>query len=144
MTFEMLADICSCLPVSLFSSSDILKADLLFVKFGERFERLYGKKAVTPNMHLHCHLKECVIDGGPVNTCFSFERFNGILGAMQVNGRSVEVQLMRKLLAGRFVWDVKFPCEFQEHFLPFFAQEGSYSSEIFIVRTATELFKGAC
>jgi len=51
---------------------------------------------------------------------------------------------MCKLLAGRFVWDVKFPCEFQEHFLPVFAQEGSDSSESFIVRTATELFKSAC
>ena len=98
----------------LFPRPDIIKADLLFVKFGESFEqRLYDKKYVTPNMHLHCHLKECVIDCGPVHAfrCFSFERFNGILGAMQVNGRSVEVQLMRKLLAGRFVWDVKFPSE---------------------------------
>ena len=71
------------------SKTDLLKADLLFVKFGERFEQLYGKKAVTPNMHLHCHLKECVIDCGPVHAfwCFSFEQFNGILGAMQVNGR---------------------------------------------------------
>ena len=110
-----------CTPV--LSKTDIIKADLLFVKFGERFENLYDKKAVTPNMHLHCHLKECVIDCGPVHAFwfFSFERFNGILGTMQVNGRSVEIQLMRKLIARRFVSDVKFPNEFQEHFLPFFA-----------------------
>ena len=44
-----------CSPV--LSKTDILKADLLFVKFGERFEKLYGKKTVTTNMHLHCHLK---------------------------------------------------------------------------------------
>ena len=92
------------------------------MKFGESFERLKGKKYVTPNMHLHCHLTECVIDCGPVHAfwCFSFELFNGILRAMQVNGRSVEVQLMRKLLAGRFVWDVKLPSEFRESFMPFF------------------------
>ena len=92
-----------CTPV--LSKTDIIKADLLFVKFGERFENLYDKKAVTPNMHLHCHLKECVIDCGPVHAFwfFSFERFNGILGTMQVNGRSVEIQLMRKLIARRFV-----------------------------------------
>ena len=47
--------------------TDILKADLLFIKFGERFKCLYGKKAVTPNMHLHCHLKECVLDYGPLH-----------------------------------------------------------------------------
>lgn len=133
-----------CSPV--ISKTDIIRADLLFVKFGESFERLYGKKAVTPNMHLHCHLKECVIDCGPVHAfwCFSFERFNGILGAMQVNGRSVEVQLMRKLLAGRFVWDVKFPSEFQDNFMPFFAQERNDLSDNFIVRNATQLFNSAC
>ena len=54
-----------CSPV--ISKTDIIKADLLFVKFGESFERLYGKKYVTPNMHLHCHLKECVNDCGPVH-----------------------------------------------------------------------------
>ena len=109
-----------CSPI--ISKTDIVKADLLFVKFGQKFEQLYGKKFVTPNMHLHCHLKECVIDCGPVHAfwCFSFERFNGILGSMQVNGRSIEVQIMRKLLAGRFVCDVTFPNEFQETFMPFF------------------------
>ena len=63
-----------------------MKADMLFVTFGERFECLYGKKAVTPNMHLHSHLKECIIDCGPVHAFwwFSSERFNGILGAIQV------------------------------------------------------------
>ena len=69
--FKVLADICLacqylCTPV--LSKTDILKADLLFVEFGERFECLYGKQAVTPNMHLHCHLKECVIDCGPVHS----------------------------------------------------------------------------
>ena len=62
-----------------------------------------------------------------------------------MNGRSVEVQLMRKLLAGRFVWDVKyFQVNFRKNFLPFFAQDGSGSSESFIARTATELFNSAC
>ena len=76
-------------------------------------------------MHLHCHLKEGVIDCGPVHAfwCFSFEQFNGILGAMQVNGRSVEIQPMRKLLTVWFAWDVKFPSEFQEHFWPFFPKK---------------------
>ncbi|XP_031557633.1 uncharacterized protein LOC116294219 [Actinia tenebrosa] len=52
----------------------------------------------------------------------SFERFNGILGATPMNGRSIEVQLMRKLIVGRFVWNTTMPCEFQETFLPFFKQ----------------------
>lgn len=128
------------------SKTDIVKADLLFVKFGKKIEQLYGKKFVTPNMHLHCHLKECVIDCGPVHAfwCFSFERFNGILGSMQVNGRSVEVQLMCKLLAGRFVWDVSFPADFQDNFMPFFNKEGSSCGENFSLKTATQLFNSAC
>ena len=133
-----------CSPI--ISKTDIVKADLLFVKFGQKFEQLYGKKFVTPNMHLHCHLKECVIDCGPVHAfwCFSFERFNGILGSMQVNGRSIEVQIMRKLLAGRFVWDVTFPNEFQETFMPFFTPEKNDCAEGLILKTATQLFNSAC
>ena len=97
-------------------------------------------------MHLHCHLKECVLDYGPLHAfwCFSFKRFNGILEAIQVNGRSVEVQLMRKLLAGRFVWDVEFPSEFRDHFMPHFVQEKTDLFEGFIVKNATKLFKCAC
>ena len=74
---------------------------------------------------------------------FGVLALNGILGAMQVNGRSVEVQLMRKLLAGWFVWDVKFPSEFQENFMPFFAQEKGDFSDHFIVSNATQLFNSA-
>ena len=115
---------CQYLSAPVVSKSDITRADLLFVKFGERFERLFGKKAVTPNIHLHCHLKECMHDLGPIHVfwCFSFERFNGILGATPLNGRSIEVQLMRKLLVERFVWNVEFPQEFIDTYLPFFNQ----------------------
>lgn len=112
-----------CSPI--ISKTDIVSAELLFVKFGQKFEQFYGKKFVTPNIHLPCHSKECVIECGPVHAfwCFSFERFNGILGSMQVNGRSIEVQIMRKLLAGRFVWGVTFSNEFLETFMPFFTPE---------------------
>ena len=53
-----------------------------------------AKKVVTPNMHLHCRLKERVIDCGPVHAfwCFSFERFNEILGTMQVSGDRTNAQ----------------------------------------------------
>ena len=136
---------CQYLSSPVLTKTDILKADMLFIKFGERFERLYGKKAVTPNMHLHCHLKECILDCGPVHAfwCFSFERFNGILGGMQVNGRSVELQLMRKLLAGRFIWDVEFPKEFHDTFIPFFAQERNDSAQSLIVKTAIKFHLSA-
>ena len=53
---------------------------------------------VTPNMHLHSHLVNCMLDYGLVNNfwLFSFERFNGVLGDFKTNQRAVELQLMRK------------------------------------------------
>ena len=61
---------------------DLNSADFLLLKFCKQFEQIYGKKAVTPNMHLHCHLKEVILDHGPVYSfwCFGFERYNGIMG----------------------------------------------------------------
>ena len=50
---------------------------------------------------------------------------------------------MRKLLVGRFVWDVKFPSEFQENFLSFFSQESHNLYENFVVNNATRLFNSA-
>ena len=80
------------------SHIDLQRADLLLLKFCKEVEKLYGKKAVTPNMHLHCHLKEIITDHGPIHSfwCFSFERYNGIMGSVFTNKRSLELQLMRK------------------------------------------------
>ena len=49
---------------------------------------------------MHSHLLECIVDYGPLHGfwCFAFERFNGILGSMPNNNRSVEVQLMKRFL----------------------------------------------
>ena len=68
-------------------------------------------------MHLHGHLKECLLDYGPIYNfwCFSFERFNGILSNFKTNNRCIEIQLMRKLLS--------LPDEFGEHFLPIFSHQ---------------------
>ena len=74
--------------------------DALLMQFCRRTERLFGKHEITPNMHLHSHLLECIIDYGPLHSfwCFAFERFNGILGSMPNNNRSIEAQLMRRFL----------------------------------------------
>ena len=63
------------------SLSQISLADALIVQFCKRFELIYGKNHVTPNMHVHCHLKEVLLDYGPVYGfwLFSFERMNGVL-----------------------------------------------------------------
>lgn len=66
---------------------DIDKADLLFVKFCTDVERLYGTDVITPNMHLHCHMADCLKDFGSVYGfwCFSYERYNGILCSFPTN-----------------------------------------------------------
>jgi hypothetical protein len=55
-------------------------ADRLLIDFCQKFGNLYGKDFVTPNMHLHGHLLDCILDFGPVYSfwLFSFERQNGI------------------------------------------------------------------
>lgn len=39
---------------------DLKKADLLLLKFCKGVQDLYGNSTVTPNMHLHCHIADCV------------------------------------------------------------------------------------
>ena len=54
-------------------------------------------------MHMSCHLRECVLDCGPLNHfwLFSFEPFNGVLGQMPNNNRSVETQMMQRFLCDK-------------------------------------------
>lgn len=91
---------CRLLCSRVITEEDITLADLLLLRFCRSFERLYGHERVTPNMHLHGHLKECLMDYGPVYSfwLFSFERYNGILGSLPTNKRIIEKQLMRRFL----------------------------------------------
>ena len=52
---------------SVLTEADVIRGDGLLLKFCKKFEALYGQQSVTPNMHLHCHLKECVLDYGPIH-----------------------------------------------------------------------------
>lgn len=87
----------------------VKKADLLLLNFCKKVELLYGKDEITPNMHLHCHLTECVEEYGSIFAfwLFSFERYNGMLGNFPNNQKKIEMQLMRH-----------FETEMQLHALP--------------------------
>ena len=89
---------CSLLCHPHIRESDVLKADELLLTFCKQFQDLYGAAECTPNMHTHCHLKECILDVGPLHSfwCFSFERYNGILEKMQKSWQAPEVQLIHK------------------------------------------------
>ncbi|XP_057311059.1 uncharacterized protein LOC130648935 [Hydractinia symbiolongicarpus] len=84
------------------TAGDIYQAHTLFCMFIGIFANLCGKLWCTPNMHLHLHLKDCLLDYGPVYAfwCFSYERFNGILGSYHVNNHDITIQLMRKFIIG--------------------------------------------
>ena len=59
---------------------------------------MYGKNFITPNMHLHCHLKESLYNYGPVYNfwLYSYERYNGILEHFPSSNRLFEIQMMQR------------------------------------------------
>jgi hypothetical protein len=63
------------------------------------FEALYGSSSCFPNLHMHEHILESVLDYDPMYGfwLFSFERMNGVLGSYRTNQRSVEAQLFRRI-----------------------------------------------
>ena len=77
-------------------------AHTLLILFCKKFQELYGSEYCTPNMHMHMHLRECVLRFGPTYGfwAFSFERYNGILGAYHTNNRAMTITMMRKFIDG--------------------------------------------
>ena len=49
------------------TDAEIKLADAYLLQFCIRTEKIYGKGIITPNMHLHCHIKECIKDYGPIH-----------------------------------------------------------------------------
>lgn len=98
----------------------IALADALFLQFCKGIEHLYGKSVITPNMHMHCHLREVLLDYGPVYSfwCFSYERYNGILGNQPSNNKEIESQLMQRFLVDNFAYSLACPSKFHEEFDP--------------------------
>ncbi|KAG1441082.1 hypothetical protein G6F55_013331 [Rhizopus delemar] len=62
-------------------------AHKLFHEFVLGVAELYGPEMVTPNMHLHLHLKDSIQDFGPIYAfwLYGFERLNGDIKKMMVN-----------------------------------------------------------
>lgn len=132
---------CKLLGKKVLTYSDIELGDRHLMEFCRTFQELYGKDLVTPNMHLHGHLKECLLDYGPFHSfwCFCFERFNGILGSFHTNNRSIEIQLMRKFLMQAKVKDFKYPELYQESFAEFF-ENGQGSGSVKVTQEPLEQY----
>ncbi|OAD79333.1 hypothetical protein PHYBLDRAFT_139365 [Phycomyces blakesleeanus NRRL 1555(-)] len=86
--------------------SEIDSAYKLLGEFGKECEILYGKSSITPNMHLHMHLHESMLDFGPVYAfwLYSFERYNGKLKNIKTNRQNgLDVTFMRVFLEKAFI-----------------------------------------
>ena len=92
---------CSLLCSHAISNESLRLADRLIHQYCSSFEHEFGKENCYPNLHLHCHLKQCILDYGPATSfwLFAFERMNGCLGSFHTNNQAVEVQLFRKFLS---------------------------------------------
>ncbi|KAG0886568.1 hypothetical protein G6F34_013108 [Rhizopus arrhizus] len=71
----------------LITIEEIHAAHALFKTFGKTCALLYGKTSITPNMHMHMHLKECFLDFGPSYAfwLYGFERLNGDVKKININ-----------------------------------------------------------
>ena len=96
---------CLLLCQPLITPEDIIKGDQFLQEFCRKYETLHGPNYCTPNMHLHCHIAECLRDYGPAHAtwCFSFERCNGILGSMP-NNKPLETE---KTMIKRFIQNME-------------------------------------
>ena len=71
--------------------NDVNLADTLLLQFCKRVQRMYGENVITLNMHLHCHLKDVLLDYGPSHEfwLFPYERYNGTMGNFLTNNAKV-------------------------------------------------------
>lgn len=106
---------CQILCSRTLSTRALEKADDLLIEFCTSFGALYGSEKTTPNMHLHLHMKDSILDYGPVYAfwLFSYERYNGILGSVPTNNRAVEAQLMKRFVCDQQLRDTDFKDELQ-------------------------------
>ena len=110
---------------------ELSEADALLMEFCHTFELLYGKQYYTINMHLHAHLKDCILDFGPVYSfwLFSFERLNGMLGSYHTNCHDISLQLMRRFTASVYHSTHNWPMEYKNQLCPLISshhyQQGS-------------------
>ena len=83
------------------SRDEVKQAHDLLILFCKTFQSLLGREHCTPNMHMHLHLASCVKDYGPIYSfwCYSFERYNGILGCYHTNNHAITITLARKFFA---------------------------------------------
>ena len=106
------------------TSKQLDDADSFLITFCQKFVELYGQEHCTMNMHLHGHIKDCILDFGPVYSfwLFSFERLNGVLGSYHTNCHDISVQLMRRFRMSHDYGTTNWPEEYKSEFAPLLSQ----------------------
>ena len=102
------------------TSTQLQLADSLLLQFCRKTESLFGNDAITPNMHMHAHLRSCIEDYGPLHSfwLFAFERYNGILESFPNNNRCIEPQVMKRFIHDIFTLSVELPGEHHDTLYP--------------------------
>lgn len=100
---------------------EVAVANEKLMAFCRGIDTYYGSIIITPNMHLHRHLIECINDFGPMYAfwLFSFERYNGLLGGYPSNNKCPEPTLCRRFVRDqttRFAMSDNWSAEFLECF----------------------------
>ena len=85
----------------------------------------WGKSTVTPNMHLHGHLVDCIKDYGSVYGFWLF--FNGTLGNFHNNKKDITAQLMRQFILESQCYQLVTPIMFKEELQPLLPVQKSVS-----------------
>uniref|UniRef100_A0ABD2W6M6 Uncharacterized protein n=1 Tax=Trichogramma kaykai TaxID=54128 RepID=A0ABD2W6M6_9HYME len=87
------------LSQSKISSQDLHNAEILIFEFHSRFERLYGLKYMSSNVHSLRHLPTVVSRLGPLwtSSCFPLEDINGKMKALIRGSKNPEMQLVFNL-----------------------------------------------
>lgn len=85
---------CRHLDTPAITELELRRGHLLLEEFVRTFAEQYGEEKVTPNMHYHAHLADCIRDHGPLPSIweFAFEMFNGVVVQPSTNNRNVEDQ----------------------------------------------------
>ena len=98
------------------TKNDVESAILYLTEFYKKVVEVYGNEHVTPNMHMHLHLKDRCLDYRSVYGfwCFAYEHYNGILGAYQTNKKFIESQLMKQFLSLQIINSLKIHLDFKE------------------------------
>lgn len=109
---------CTCLCKKIISKSDITVAHELLIQFCKKLELIHGKERVTPNMHLYLHIKECILDYGPVYGfwLFSFQIYNDMLGSLPNNKKNIEPQIIGLFCSESLILNISEPKMYRENF----------------------------